>query len=95
MSKLIEEGCRAVIVGSVNGNNGVIVTVGKYIGDNPRAAGVDFWEVDKDIKYTITTERSLPECSLRRIDDNEEELSSWEAVEKTIGFVPNKQTVTQ
>jgi hypothetical protein len=97
--KPIEEGCRAVIVNSTAGNDGIIVTVGAFIGDvECEIPGKWFaenrWNIDKEltsfdglIKYSHISERCL-----RRIDDNNEELSSWEAVEKTIGFVPNRET---
>jgi hypothetical protein len=92
MSKPIEEGCRAVIVNSVAGNNGVIVTVGKFVGEVLGWEGCKRWEIDKNLPAahgSIAT--TMQEHQLERIDDEGEQLSSWESVEKTIGFVPNRE----
>jgi hypothetical protein len=95
MSKPIEEGCRAVVVNSKADNNGVIVHVGEFIGDDDSFGfphNKRHWSIDREIMSTDgSIGSSIPECLLKRIDDDNEELSSWEAVEKTIGFVPNRE----
>ena len=102
MSKPIEEGCRAIIVNSKAGNNGIEVTVGKLIGKVPKYGDQPVWATDKLLKkvYRLNgksapSEHCIAEKNLRRIDDNNEELSTWEAVESICGFNPAKQKVTQ
>jgi hypothetical protein len=92
--KPIEEGCKAVIVNSAAGNDGIVVTVGKFIGDKKEWVYGSHWEIDK----TITSRRGqrinfIAEAQLRRIDD--EDTTTWEHVAETIGFIPNKRLVEQ
>ena len=102
MSKRIIEGCRAVIVNSEAGNNGIEVTVGKFIGCQLTMAGDTRWAIDKRVNTVsgITgrpsgTAQSMEEYQLRRIDDDSEELSSWETVEALCNWNPEKQTVNE
>jgi hypothetical protein len=92
--KPIEEGCRAVIVGSAAGNDGIIVTIGKYIGHVNGWVEDNYWEIDKAINSKHGTKHDFcGEKKLRRIDD--EDTTTWEHVAETIGFIPNKQTVEE
>jgi len=100
MSKPIEAGCRAVIVNSIAGNDGIIVTVGEFIGEINGAFGARQWAIDKKLRgvgRVSGEERGyqshISEHQLRRIDDNEEKLSTWEEVEKVCGFIPAEHAV--
>lgn len=74
----IETGCLAIVINSEAGNNGVCLTVGKYIGFNRPDKDRDIWEVDKKLnKLNIKTgkmSKSRNTCSeskLLRIDGGE------------------------
>lgn len=93
MSGKIETGCQAVIVNSKAGNNGIEVTVGKFIGEVLGYAYSDRWEIDKAIKsiYEIGggaagTAEHCSERELRRIDFNGREITSWDALSDI--FIP-------
>ena len=97
MSKPIESGCMAVIVNSTAGNDGIIVTVGKFVGIEDGCSGRNRWAIDKKVRSVgVKTKtfkgyiKSVDEHQLRRIDDNNEKLSTWEAVESICGFNPAK-----
>lgn len=83
--KPIEEGCLAMIIRSVAGNDGKIVRVGKFVGEAPLSAwlrGNDNWEVDPPITashgFVVSYVR---ECQLMRIDSDEESNEQFEAEE--------------
>ena len=66
--KPIEEGCRAVIVGSLAGNNGIEVTIGKFLGYIK--GWDDRWETDKILNGTRNDKNnSIRESQVRRIDN--------------------------
>ncbi len=73
----IETGCKAIIINSQAGNNGISVVVGKYIGNIAGIAG-DRWEVDKALRTCYadgifhTYTYSSDETKLMRIDGFEE-----------------------
>ena len=79
----IEAGCKAVIVKSVAGHNGTIVTVIKRIGHMEGLDGRygDLWEIDTCLangfgfKVNYAGERQL-----RRIDDDSRQITSWETL---------------
>ena len=50
--KPIEAGCLAMIIKSRAGNEGKVVTVGRFIGKVPRYAGENRWEIDQMMKAT-------------------------------------------
>ena len=97
MSKPIKEGCRVVIVNTISGkNDGVEVTVGKRLGAIlfKLSGRCEAWKIDKALGTVQGPMSSvIPEYMLRRIDDNDEELSTWEAVESICGFNLAKQKV--
>lgn len=78
--KPIEEGCLAIVIGSgVNENNGICVTVGKFLGKKKNFRAERLWEVDKPLVYRIffqgdficfSKESVCPEKNLLRIDDD-------------------------
>lgn len=82
--KPIQNGCKARIVNSAAGNNGVVVTVIERIGDvegfttevGPR------WRVDKTLDTIHGTAGAdhAGENQLQRIDYDGNEKSSWEAL---------------
>ena len=85
MGKAIECGCRAVIVNSEAGNDGVEVTVGVYIGKITGWAG-NRWMVDKSLTvsnpdYDGETCLHAHEGSLQRIDYDGNKKLSWESLE--------------
>lgn len=75
--KPIEEGCLAIIINSIAGNNGICVTVGKFIGELPDYEYPDLWEVDKALKsidgwgVTYEGDRMCAERQLLRVDGEE------------------------
>ncbi|PHQ82910.1 MAG: hypothetical protein COB69_00230 [Phycisphaera sp.] len=76
MNNKIEAGCRAVIVNSVDGNNGVVLTVfEKYQGDpeNKRwVSKTQLWIVDIDVVCTQgRVNNMLPEHYLQRLPDED------------------------
>ena len=84
MAKPIEKGCRAVVVNSRVGNNGIVVTViGKAPDDHTFRPSErhNIWYVDKKLKGHATDNYNCPEYYLKRIDDYDgDEKSSWEAM---------------
>lgn len=76
--KRIEDGCRAVIINSRCGNDGLVVTVGHYIGASPRLAEPDVWEIDRLIPSTNGwMSMEIPEENLKRIDYDGDEKTTW------------------
>ena len=81
----IEAGCRAVIVNSHAGNNGIVVTVIKKLGEVKRFSRLngDRWEVDTYLK-TVNNEgiqiNHLGESQLKRINDDLRKVVSWDAL---------------
>lgn len=80
MSNKIEAGCRAVIVNSVAGNNGIVVTVLEKVGIvKVRTNGSgQFWTVDTPLSVFVTyaigpvrkeTTTSVTESHLQRLPD--------------------------
>jgi len=97
MSKQICTGCRAVVVNSKAGNNGIIVRVGVYIGSHPKYAGANLWAIDKRLRHVnlAGVEDYSPiinEATLERIDDDEQ-LGSWSAIESLGWKRPVQETV--
>ena len=78
MSKPIEPGCKAVIVNSRAGNNGLVVRVIRYIGDVPGFGHTSRWEISE---YLKTDQHHYVnhagEACLRRIDDDNDVIS-WD-----------------
>lgn len=89
MKKRIEEGCTAIIVKGAQDprfptNVGVIVKVGKFIGDDGHKFLNDFWEVDKPMFYANgMSDMLMPESHMERIDydDIEESNHTYNLVE--------------
>jgi len=81
----IEAGCKAVIVDSRNGYNGVVVTVLGLAGkaglddcDNSNKFG-DRWFVDRTFMTNWNLEvNHIGEAQMRRIDDDSRQVTSWE-----------------
>ena len=77
----IEAGCKAVIVNSIAGNDGVVVGVVAWIGvvDTITTRLGDIWEIDTELpngngrKVTHAAEQQL-----KRIDDDSRQVVSWE-----------------
>jgi hypothetical protein len=69
----IEAGCMAVIINSVAGNDGVFVTVLRYIGTSHSERGDNLWEVDKMINGTLRPTNLIMDHKLMRIDGFEEQ----------------------
>lgn len=82
----IEEGCLARVVNNLPCNNGIIVTVGRFIGKLfPRkykggtiiSVGVDYWEVDALIQpwtnapFPVPAEYRIRGVHLQRIDEGD------------------------
>ncbi len=87
--KQIEEGCLAIVVNSDAGNDGVCVTVGKYLGSVVGWEGRDQWEVDIELKAIYTIGGGVkpgcchaPEVNLLRIDSYDGELEEETAQEE-------------
>lgn len=84
MSQPIETGCRAIIVGSKY-NDGKVVTVGKHLGTLGHLK--DVWEVDAMIEYHSrkggggVAVNHICGKLLRRIDDDKDDIISWEDME--------------
>ena len=84
MSLPIETGCKAIVIGSKY-NDGKIVTVGEYIGTIGHLK--DLWLVDVIIEYyapKANRGRNVRHISgklLRRIDDDQDDIISWEDME--------------
>ena len=84
MSLPIETGCKAIVIGSKY-NDGKIVTVGEYIGTIGHLK--DLWLVDVTIEYyapKANRGRNVHHISgklLRRIDDDQDDIISWEDME--------------
>ncbi len=79
MSKQIEEGCRAIIVNSTAGNDGVIVTVVKETFKYDCKA----WSIDKKLKSaTGHYDNDISDDQLKRIDDYDgNKTCTWESCE--------------
>jgi len=92
----IEAGCKAVIVNSQAGNNGIVVTVIKKIGqveDFDLAVG-DRWEVDaylKSVNHNGIEINHIGECQLKRIDDDSRQVVSWSELADI--WTPERETV--
>lgn len=89
----LEPGCRAVIVNSKAGNNGVIVTVLNYAADanegldNLAARNGDRWYIDTEIMTTSGSKiNHAGERVLKRIDDDSRKTVSW----GSCVFIPSK-----
>ena len=65
----IEEGCLAVIIHSTAGNDGICVTVGRFIGELDEWVGERRWEIDRHVKATIGYTNHMQEHQLLRIDN--------------------------
>ena len=92
MSKAITEGCRAVIVNSVAGNNGVIVIIGlRFNGfHNFCPSEGDRWMINKSLPTFLGLKTNhMGENLLQRIDDGEQ-LGSWEELEQLTKWNPHK-----
>ena len=89
----IEAGCKAVIVNSRAGNNGIVVTVLGVANENIYAAySCTIWNIDKCIITSLGVEtNTIPELALRRIDDDSRQVTSWEALADI--WTPSKETV--
>jgi len=76
--KGIVNGCKAVIINSHCGNNGLEVTVGNYIGKSNNLVLPDVWEIDRAIPSTNGwVSMEIPEKNLRRIDYDGDKKSTW------------------
>ena len=92
MNNELDEGCRAVIINSEAGNNGIHVIVGKYIGEVYGWRGKRRWAIDTSVISTHGDYAThMQEHQLRRIDD--EELGSWEAVEALCKWKPSTEVI--
>ena len=99
--KPIIEGCRAVIVNSQEGNNGIIVRVLNRAPDDhsfstPQAT--NRWHVDKAIRSSHQGDLNhVGECMLIRIDDDEQSKDKYTRQPTTTWdkcvWQPNKETV--
>ena len=91
MNKPIEAGCRAVIINSMAGNDGIMVTVLYKVAENSKHVNNlgrygDNWAIDRVINTNFGMKvKQIGEKQLQRIDDEEkdEELPantviSWE-----------------
>ena len=86
MNKPIEAGCRAVIVNSDGGNNGVVVTVlekaGVYIfiGPDNKTRCCVGWIINKSLtSWGGNVGTLVPEFQLQRIDDYDgNDIVSWD-----------------
>jgi hypothetical protein len=91
MNSKIETGCLAITHSCLNpDNNGIVVTVGQFLGEyiNARGdmwAGHDFWEIDKIMMSTDGLPcRVMNEHKLTRIDGGDFSHEEQEtAVERT------------
>ena len=83
----IEPGCMAIIMNSWAGNNGIIVTVGNYIGKVDGWAGNHRWEVDEPIQSVVPgfSSKHLPDYQLMRIDGFKEDKVKKESKELSNG----------
>ena len=82
--KPIEEGCLAMVINSlIDENNGLCVTVGKFLGDKKNIKEERLWEVDRPLIYRVlhngiqigtNEEYFCPERCLIRLDDFDEEI---------------------
>jgi len=87
--KRIERGCKAIIINSRCGNDGIIVTVGNYIGKSEKLVLGDVWEIDKLIPSTNGwVSMEIPEENLKRIDYDGDEKTSWVELKRI--WQPNK-----
>ncbi len=66
----IETGCLAIIINSKAGNNGICVTVGKFIGEVDRWLGSKRWEIDRTLYGHLgNSANHAEEYQLMRIDN--------------------------
>ncbi len=91
----IVEGCKAVTISDYAPNNGIEVTVGKFIGkpasDVYDFVGNDYWEIDGLIEFTSGAFYKLSsESKLKRIDDHPK-MGSWESLQDI--FIPDRSVV--
>lgn len=81
----IEAGCKAVIVNSSCGHNGIVVTVLRYFGP-PGSGEFKFscgpiWETDCELVDSWDVVSNLiGENLLKRIDDDSRQITSWDAL---------------
>lgn len=82
MTRPISPGCRAMLVNCQNPvNNGIVVTVGRFLGEVPGWEGNQRWQIDKVVHGTVpgTSGFHADECRLRRLDDYDgNKPISWE-----------------
>jgi len=91
MSSEIVEGCRCVVTAGIN--KGLILAIGSFIGDVPNFELNNNWSCDKPLMTKHGYEVNfVPEEIIKRIDDDKQELSSWEAVAKDCKWNPNEVT---
>ena len=78
----IEAGCKAVIVNSKAGNNGIVVTVLGVANENIyESYSCTIWNIDKCIITSLGREtNTIPELALKRIDDDSRQVVSWEGL---------------
>jgi len=87
--KGIERGCKAVIINSHCGNNGLIVTVGDYIGSSAELVLGDVWEIDRLIPSTNGwVSMEIPQKNLCRLDYDGDQKTSWVELKRI--WQPNK-----
>ena len=82
----IEPGCMAIIINSVMGHNGKVVTVGEFIGYIENWDGNDNWEIDINLIGTYgRSNNTVRECQLMRIDGFKEDKVIQESKELAHG----------
>ena len=80
--KPIEPGCECMVINSVAGNNGLIVTAIRYLGEDFFDENSVFnkgrvWEIDKKVNainhhgHALPRNKKISEYNLRRLDDYE------------------------
>jgi hypothetical protein len=89
MSKPIEPGCKAVIVNSDAGNDGIVVTVGKFAGKINGWDGDDRWYIDKYVSGLLGGKlNAVREHQLKRIDDYDgDEKTTWDSMKDDAGNI--------
>ncbi len=106
--KRISAGCRAVIVNRLPEDNGRVVKVVRYLGDMSKVispAGIAWdgcrWEIDEEVTTFLNSPcnsvtgkaHHVCENDLQRIDDDQQELGSWDQIEADCGYSPNREVV--
>jgi len=79
----IEAGCKAVIINSYAGNDGLIVNVIKHLGKVKYYSSEygDRWEIDATINDTDGIKHNhICVGQLKRIDDDARKVTSWDAL---------------